>query len=130
MRERRKIPVEMGKALAERRYFLAPDGTVTIRIGQPFAPPDYPQESWCPWQIDGLGDDRVRSAIGIDHFQSIWLAMQIIGSTLYHSEAHRSGRLRFDAESTSPDLALPVLDPDRHLVPPIPPRPEGHIDPQ
>ena len=124
------MPVEIGEPLAERGYFLAPDGKVTIRVGQPFTPPDHPRESWCPYQVEGLGDDRVRRAIGIDHFQSIWLAMQMIGSTLYNSEQHRSGRLRFDLESQYPDLALPVFEQDRHLVPPIPPRPDGHIDPQ
>ena len=130
MTERRRVPVEIATPIAERSYFLAPDGTVTIRVGQPFTPPDHPEESWCPYQIEGLGDDKVRRTIGIDHFQSIWLAMQLIGSRLYNSEEHRSGRLRFAADSEYPDLGLPVFDQDRHLVPPIPPRPEGHVDPQ
>jgi hypothetical protein len=129
MSDRRRVPVEMGKPLTERSYFLAPDSSVTIRIGQPFTPADFPQESWCPWQVEGLGDDRVRRTIGIDHFQSIELAMQVIGSTLYNSEAYRSGRLRFAETSQDRDLGIPVFDEERHLVPPIPPRPEGHVDP-
>ncbi len=59
MSDRRRVPVEIGKPLAERSYFLAPDRKVTIRIGQPFTPTDFPRESWCPWQVEGLGDDRV-----------------------------------------------------------------------
>ena len=120
----RKFGVELGPVLAERRYALKPDGIVTVRIGQPFVPTDHPAESWCPYQIDGLGSDKVRPAIGIDHFQSLWLAMTLIGTTLYTSEEHRSGRLTLAGETANADLALPVLDDYRHLVPPIPPKPE------
>ena len=117
-------PVELGPVLAEREYILKPDGVVTIRLGQPFAPPEFPNESWCPFQIEGLGSGRVRRAIGIDHFQSISLAMTSIGTTLYTSDEYQAGRLRLGDGGGDADLALPVFDDYRHLVPPIPPKPE------
>ena len=121
-------PAELGTVIAERRLILDPDETVTVRIGLPFTPEAHPNESWCPYQIEGLGTGKVRRAIGIDDFQSLWLALVTVGSTLYASEENKTGRLH--SFPGSDDLGLPVLDSLRHLVPPIPPRPEGHEDPQ
>ena len=37
---------------------------------------------YCPWQIVGLGAEQVRAAYGIDAFQSLQLAMQMIGAQM------------------------------------------------
>ena len=120
--------VELGQVIAERHLILDPDETVIVRIGLPITRVGPPEESWCPYQIEGLGSGKVRHTVGIDAIQSLWLTLQTIGSTLYVSEEYRTGRLHsFPAD---PDLCLPVLDQFRDLVPPTPPRPEGHVDPQ
>ncbi|MGZ8335491.1 MAG: DUF6968 family protein [Allosphingosinicella sp.] len=46
------------------------------RIGLPSTPDDFPNESWCPIQIVGLGRARIRHIVGIDSVQSLGLAMQ------------------------------------------------------
>ena len=101
--------VELRQVVAERVLILAPDGLVTARIGLPFTPPDYPNESWCPWQIEGLGDGRVRAAVGIDSVQALWLAFQRVGSELYMTEEYASGRLMAFPNDAKGDLGFPVL---------------------
>jgi hypothetical protein len=123
-----KQAVELGQVIAERRLILDPDGTVTVRIGLPITRPGPPEESWCPYQIEGLGAGKVRRAVGIDAIQSLWLALVAVGSALYASEEYQAGRLH--SFPGDPDLGLPVFDGLRDLVPPTPPRPEGHQDPQ
>ena len=109
--------------IAEREFTLDPDQKVTIRLGMPFTPETegFPNESWCPHQITGLGNGKVRRAVGIDAFQSLRIALQVIGSDLYASEEYKAGRLHLGGRD--PDLNLPVFDELRHLVPPIPPQP-------
>ena len=99
--------VEMRQVIAERVLILAPDGQVTARIGLPFTPADYPQESWCPWQIEGLGAGRVRAAVGVDSVQALSLAMRTLGSDLYASEEYRSGRLMAFPDEPHGDLGFP-----------------------
>jgi hypothetical protein len=45
----------MRQVIVERVLILAPDRQVTAGIGLPLTPADHPLESWCPWQIEGLG---------------------------------------------------------------------------
>jgi hypothetical protein len=99
--------VEMRQVVAERVLILAPDKRVTARIGLPFTPDAYPLESWCPWQVEGLGSGRVRPAIGVDSVQALSLAMLMVGSTLYASEDYRSGRLMAFPGEPYGDLGFP-----------------------
>jgi hypothetical protein len=121
-------PVELGQVIAERHLILDPEGAVIVRIGLPVTHEGPPSESRCPYQIEGLGSGRVRQTIGIDAIQSLWLALETIGSTLYTSEDYKAGRLH--SFPGDPDLCFPVFDQLRDLVPPTPSRPEGHQDPQ
>jgi hypothetical protein len=66
--------------------------------------PDY----YCPFQILGLDDDRVRRAWGIDPVQALQLAMRQIGALLSASDAAKTGRLSWDAGSTKGDFGFPV----------------------
>ena len=120
--------VELGQVIAERRFILDPDETVIVRLGLPITHAGPPEESWCPYQVEGLGTGKVRRAFGIDALQSIWLALVTIGSQLYESQEYKAGRLH--PGGGDPDLGLPVFDALRHLVPTVPPRPEGFQDPQ
>jgi hypothetical protein len=110
--------VEMRQVVAQRVLILAPDGQVTARIGLPFTPDDYPKESWCPWQIEGIASGRVRAAVGVDAVQALSLAMRALGSDLYASEEYRCGRLMAFPGEAHGDLGFPRwTDPD--LPPPV-----------
>ena len=51
-------------------------------MGKPRKLPDSQGDSFCPWQIIGIGDERVRYAAGIDGVQALDLAMKVIGAYL------------------------------------------------
>lgn len=115
---------DLGPVIAERILRLKPDRTVTVRLGTPYTPDDFPDESWCPYQIVGLGSSRIWRVVGIDAFQSLWLALQSIGLALYTSEEYRAGRLHL-FDNDDPDLCFPVHQSCRDLLPDWPPqRPE------
>jgi hypothetical protein len=62
----------------------------------------------CPHQILGVGDERVRSATGVDAFQALQLAMEMIGSELYFSLNRKfDGKLRWEGGKAG-DLGFPV----------------------
>ena len=120
---------DLGPVLAERTLVLEPGMTVSIRLGLPFTPDAFPDESWCPYQIIGLDHDGIRHTIGIDAFQALWLALQSLGTRLYASEEYKAGRLHLFKKGDR-DLCLPVLEGFSDLLPDWPPpRPEGHGDP-
>ena len=99
--------MEIGTIVAERILILDSDRKVVARIGLPFVPAEFPNESWCPWQIQGLGNDVVRRTIGVDSVQSLWLAFHAAGSQLYASEEYRSGRLVAFLGEVRGDLGFP-----------------------
>ena len=108
--------MEVGTVVAERVLVLDSDTEVIARIGLPFTPAEFPNESWCPWQIQGLGSDIVRRTIGIDSVQALWLAFQSVGCQLYASEEYRSGRLvAFPGEGG--DLGFPTYPNMKDLLP-------------
>jgi hypothetical protein len=52
-----------------------PGRTVTMKIGQPIAP-QHPSGAWaCPVLIEGIGDDEVKYAEGVDGIQALQSAM-------------------------------------------------------
>jgi hypothetical protein len=109
---------ELGTIVAERVLILEPRGTVTVQIGLPFTPDDYPDESWCPYQIEGLGSDEVRRTIGIDALQALTLALQTVGSTLVSSDHYKAGRLKaFASDEGRTDLGFPLYDGSEDLLP-------------
>jgi len=69
------------------------DMDVPINIHQPVDKHDCWQ---CDYEIDWPDASRKSKAYGVDSVQSLLLAMQIIGAELYASEAHRSGKLKWD----------------------------------
>jgi len=113
--------VELGQVVAERRLTLSPDRTVIVRIGLPVTSREPPHESWCPYQVEGLGSGKVRRIFGVDAVQSLWLTLQIIGCELYTSEAYQAGGLH--SFESDPDLGFPVPDNMIDLLPPKPPPP-------
>lgn len=72
---------------------------VVVRIGRPV--PD-PEIDWtCSYQIRGIGDERVRTAHGIDAVQALQLCLRMVGADL--GALRRSHRLTWLGDS---DLGL------------------------
>jgi hypothetical protein len=80
-------PAELCPVIAVRRFILLPDQEVIVRLGLPFTSDGFPGESRCPIQIEGLGSGKIRHVVGIDAFQSLWLALLHIGTLLYTSKS-------------------------------------------
>jgi hypothetical protein len=82
--------IELGKIIAERHFRLgdgAGDSTsVRVVLGAPRAQPGG-LEWHCPWQILGVGNEKIRGAYGVDSFQCLQLVMMMIGAVLYRFQA-------------------------------------------
>lgn len=50
----------------------------------------------CRWEIQWPGRTRSNAARGTDGVQALFNALQMIGSELYGSDAHKSGRLSWE----------------------------------
>jgi hypothetical protein len=109
--------MEIGTVVAERVLILDSDTDVIARIGLPYTPAEFPNESWCPWQIEGLGSGAVRRTIGIDSVQALWLAFHAIGSQLHACDEYRSGRLVAFPGQALGDLGFPSFAEMPDLLP-------------
>ncbi|HYO66859.1 MAG TPA: hypothetical protein VEU33_12315 [Archangium sp.] len=82
-------PTNIGDVIAEREFeFLQSGQTQQVRllIGRPrrMAEPD---SDWtCPFQIQGLGDEQIREACGVDAVQAIMLCLRMAGALLEHHQ--------------------------------------------
>jgi hypothetical protein len=76
---------------------------VHVRIGRPTQEPT--GEWLCPYQITGLGFDRVFGALGMDAIQALQSVMVVIGGTLAGTTEAEEGRLRLDGFD---DLGFPL----------------------
>jgi hypothetical protein len=69
------------------------DIAVPIRIHLPVDMEDH----WkCEYEIGWPVNPRRSKACGIDSVQALLIALQTVGVELYTSEAHQSGKLRWD----------------------------------
>lgn len=77
----------MGDIIAERALTLLEDSgssrQVFVRLGKPQSSPQG-DESCCPFQIIGIGDEKVRHVFGIDAFQALQLTVRYISFRLHH----------------------------------------------
>jgi hypothetical protein len=75
--------------------YASPEGDVEVRISV-----DHPQKGevdWsCAYRIDWPGEARLGFGYGIGSAQAMLLALRAIGTDLYTSDYHRSGRLRWE----------------------------------
>ena len=80
------MKIELGQVIAERqlRDLDRPGVVVSIRLGLPCVFPDEPRngDHYCPYQITGAGDERVRYAGGVDSLQALELALLVLPSEL------------------------------------------------
>lgn len=67
--------VPLGRVVATRRFELHAevDRVVELRIGTPKA---MAQDAYCPVQLLGIGDERIKPVFGVDTFQALQLAFR------------------------------------------------------
>jgi hypothetical protein len=99
----------IGDVIATRVLLLAGDDSgreTLVQIGKPCPFPDG-KDYYCPYQITGLVDGKVRYAAGIDAVQALQLVMGIIGAHLYSRNQSCGGRLRWEGDEGG-DLGFPI----------------------
>jgi hypothetical protein len=90
-------PAPKGAAveIALRRLIISrPSGDIEVPV-RLFQPEDN-NEMWiCRYEIDWPDQTRSRFAAGVDAFQALILALQMIGAEIYTSKYHKSGSLQW-----------------------------------
>jgi len=104
--------LELGLVIAKRQLELQSDGKllfVTVLMGAPQEViEDGNTHSFCPIQIIGIGDEKVRAAWGVDAFQALQLGLQLIGVELYVKLNPKVNHgIRWNGET---DLSFPLPD--------------------
>jgi len=97
---------KVGKIFATRELTLSGRAKVTVAIGKPRkfrGGIDY----YCPFQITGMGDEKVRYTGGADAVQALQLALVLIGVQLQSSEEARAGKLSWDGGRRRGDFGFP-----------------------
>lgn len=89
---------------------------VTVVVGKPEKFPDA-EDYYCPYQIVGLGNERVRYAGGVDAVQAMLLALKMIGTDLYTSPEAQAKQLTWQGGQSPGDLGFPVPESVRDLAP-------------
>jgi hypothetical protein len=104
----------VGVVITQRELSLAQKTKVSVCIGKPEPFPDG-NGYYCPYQIIGLGDQKVQYAGGEDTVQALTLALKSVGALLYTSAEAKTGLLSWNDGG---DLGFPVPDSIRDLAPP------------
>jgi hypothetical protein len=105
---------ELGHVIVSRTLSFGDKATIIIRIGQPFIPPDYGSNFCCPYQLEGIGDGKIRYGSGIDGLQALYIALINISTDLYTSEEAQAGQITWEGER---DLGLPFAEAIKDFVP-------------
>lgn len=107
----------LGDVVLTRKLFVGGEHKreVVIKIGKPIeleGNGDY----YCPYQVVGIENDKIKYAIGIDGVQAMQLTLSRIGADLYTSEEGRKGNLRWIGDENG-NLGFPVPDSIKDLLP-------------
>ena len=81
---------------------------VRIDIQQPVVAIDTDGHYICHFSISGLSTPVSSFGMGVDSVQAIYIALQLIGNTLYTCSEFLSGRLTWDDAAKIGDLGFPV----------------------
>ena len=103
----------VGEVIATRTFFLVsdPNSKVIVTMGKPQPLPDaLGDDHYCPFQITGLGSERVTYAAGVDAFQSLELCMKMIGAKLAFLNEMHGGQLRWECDEQG-GFGFPVPEP-------------------
>ncbi len=104
---------DVGDVIATRDLEISDGSTVQVVIGQPQSFPNG-QDFFCPYQITGIGNEKIRHAGGVDSLQALLLALQMISAELYTSDESRAGTLTWLGRR---NFGIPVAPPIEDLVP-------------
>jgi hypothetical protein len=100
----------LGSVIAERKLFLTsePSRSIVVKMGEPQPLPDaLGEDHYCPIQIKGIGTEKIKYAVGVDAFQSIELALRMIGSYLAKINQEHDGLLHWEGDEHG-DLGFPL----------------------
>jgi len=102
----------VGEVIAERKLLLrgdaASDREVVVLLGKPLPFPDS-NDYYCPYQIKGIGEEKVKYLGGVDAFQAIGFAMQALGAELQVLNEKASGKLYWDGDKEG-SLGFPISE--------------------
>ena len=82
----------IGTVIATRELSLPDERKVIVRIGMP-ALFSEGRDYYCPFQITGIGDERIRYIGGVDAVQALLLTFKTIGVLLSVSDEAKAGFL-------------------------------------
>ena len=75
------MSINLGTVIAQRRLAVTgdPEANIMVRIGAPQPYPDAsPASYFCPYQITGIGDQKVRRASGVDAVQALEMLVLVL----------------------------------------------------
>jgi hypothetical protein len=88
-----------------RRILQAKDGRdIEVVFGKPEKFPEG-DDFYCPFQITGLGDEKIRYAGGVDSLQALILALKKLSYYVSSLDAVRDGEIQW-LDGSEPDLGL------------------------
>lgn len=77
--------MELGEIIMTRELERG-DAIVRVRVGKPMPFAEGETDCYVPFRIDGLGDDRVLIAGGVDGVQAMLFALAMIGDLLKNEQ--------------------------------------------
>jgi hypothetical protein len=93
--------VDIGETIAVRKFTLASEEglgpEVSVLLGKTKQLPDH-DDWYCPYQIKGVGDEKVRYRGGIDAFQALQLAIRALGVELDVLNQGLGGKLKWEGD--------------------------------
>jgi hypothetical protein len=98
----------LGEVIAQRKFTLLGEGgsrEVIALLGTPVRLSDS-IDYICPYQITGLGTEKIRHSRGIDAFQAIQMAFLMLGADLYALNKESEGKLRWEGDGSG-NLGFP-----------------------
>jgi hypothetical protein len=103
----------IGETIATRKLLLIRENNpieeeVFVLLGKPQTLPDH-KDFFCPYQVKGAGDEKVRVAYGIDGFQALQLALSILSVELEVLNKELGGKLRWECDEKG-WLGFPVFE--------------------
>jgi hypothetical protein len=110
----------MGEIIAERVLTLLQDNgnatQVFVRLGKPQASSEG-DEYYCPFQVVGIGDEKVRQISGIDAFQALQLTLRVISFKLHHYR--KQSKVVLYCWERGDDMGFPEDPQDKLSEPPM-----------
>ena len=90
---------KIGEVIAVRELYIADKQrqkkTIVVSLGKPQMFPDV-HEHYCPFQISGVGAEKIKYASGIDAMQALQLALVMIGASLRFLNEKTGGNLKWE----------------------------------